>query len=272
MNPVHLEKIRYLLAIEQAPQKSEEWLNKRKQSLTSSDSSASLNTNPYEKPIKLLFKKNNAGEPFTSNIATKHGERYETEAIKIYNKLMGKTNFEFGLISWNDLKGIRKDSKLDKFLEENPGISFDFIAGSPDGIAIDNRGLEEPILLEVKCPHKRQIIPGKIPEYYLSQVQLNMFILDLNIADFVEYTPANVEPKFLAVPEFNIVRVHRDYDWFFKNVMTLYKFWQEVLYWRSIGIEKHPDYEKHAYNPNRIKKTRAKKDQKAEPELQFREE
>jgi putative phage-type endonuclease len=274
MNPSHLEKIKFLLSIEQAPQKSEEWLNKRKTALTSSDSATGIGINPYEKPIKLLFKKNNAGEPFTSNVATLHGERFETEAIKIYNRLMGKTNFEFGLISWNDLKSIRKDQKLDKFLEENPGISFDFLAGSPDSVAIDNMGSEEPVLLEVKCPYKRQIKYGEIPEYYLSQVQLNMFILDLKIADFIEYTPANVEPKFLQVPEFNIIRIHRDYDWFFKNVVVLYNFWQDVLYWRKVGIENHPEYEKHAYNPNKIKKPRIKKSEKNEEKsevLEFRD-
>ena len=257
MNKEDLLKIEFIKNIKQAPQKSEEWLNKRKGALTSSDAATALGVNPYEKPIKLLFKKNNAGDPFTSNVATRHGERFETEAIKIYSKLMSKTNYEFGLISFNDLAPIRHDPRLNNFLTEHPELSFGFLAGSPDGIAVDNTGKERPILLEVKCPHRRKIKYGVIPEYYVAQVQLNMFILDLEIADFIEYTPANVEPKFLKKPEFNIVRMYRDYDWFFKNVPVLHKFWhEEVLYWRSCNIKNHPLYDKIAYNPNKVKKTK----------------
>ena len=61
------------------------------------------------------------------------------------------------------------------------------MAGSPDGIAEDVRGLEELILLEVKCPYRRKIVFGKVPDNYYPQIQLNMAIMGINKADYIEY-------------------------------------------------------------------------------------
>lgn len=246
--------INFLKSLPQHPQKSEAWLNQRKGKLTSSDAATALGINPYEKPIKLLFKKNNAGEPFVGNVATKFGEKYETEAINLYCKLMNKVNYEFGLIEFSAVNRFRLETSRGnvsrpKDLEE----WLNFLAGSPDGVALPTSELDHlcfdkgPVLLEVKCPFRRKIIPGYIPEYYYPQVQLNMAILNIDKADFIEYTPANVEPHYLSEPILNIVRIHRDFDWFDRNVPILYKFWQEVLHWRSVGIIHHPEYNKHAY-------------------------
>ena len=43
-------------------------------------------------------------------------------------------------------------------------------------------------------------------------------------------------------PIINIVRIHRDYEWFYKNAKILHDFWDSVLYWRTNGIENHPQY------------------------------
>ncbi len=247
MNQEHLDKIKFMKNIRQNIQKSVEWLEQRKTKLTSSDAATALGVNPYEKPIKLLFKKNNCGPPFVGNIATRHGEKYESEAIDIYCKLMNKTNFELGLIEWDSINPIRKkNEELDKFVKDN-NISLSFLAGSPDGVAIDNENMEDLILLEVKCPFTRNIKFGKCPEYYEAQIQLNMAILDIEKADFIEYNPANVEPKFLKEPIFNITRINRDYNWFYKNVPILYNFWNDVLFWRKNNILQHPLYDKYAY-------------------------
>ena len=110
------------------------------------------------------------------------------------------------------------------------------MAGSPDGIAFSKTNDQaEPVLLEVKCPYRRKIKFGKIPEYYLPQVQLNLFICDLRVADFIEYLPPDT---------MNIVRVYRDKKWLDKNIPILQEFWQEVEYYRNNDIKLHPKFPK----------------------------
>lgn len=242
-----LEKLAFIKRIPQYPQKSEEWLNQRKTKLTSSDAATALGLNPYQKPIELLFSKNNAGKPFNGNEASFHGQKYETEAANLYEALMGKTNYEYGLISFNSMKPIRKENKLTLWLKEHPEIDTSFIAGSPDGVSIDKRGLEDLIMVEIKCPLRRKIEFGRVPEHYMPQVQLNMAILDLEKADFIEYAPINTRANPTTRPIFNIVRVHIDYDWLINAITKLHTFWSEVLYWSVNGITSHPEYNKYAY-------------------------
>jgi putative phage-type endonuclease len=240
-----MDKINYVYSIRQNIQKSIEWLEQRKNKLTSSDAATALGINPYENPMKLLFKKNGCGDKFIGNIATRHGEKYETEAINIYCNLLGKKNYEFGLIEWNSINPIRKkNEEFEEFMIKH-GIDVNFLAGSPDGIAIDNANMEGPILLEVKCPFQRDLKYGQCPEHYYPQVQLNMAILDIEKADFIEYIPAGVSPKYLNKAEFNITRIHRDYTWFYNNIGTLHNFWKEVVHWRNVGIVNHPKYKRY---------------------------
>jgi len=214
-------KINQLLAIPQHIQKSEAWLNQRKDKLTSSDAATALGINPYQKREELLFKKCGLdSKPFTGNIATRHGEKYEDEAIEKYCRIMGKKNFNFGLLCHKD---VHKND------------DYYWLGGSPDGVAVDydNQDDSEAILLEVKCPFRRKIISGTIPNYYLPQVQLNLFICGLKKADFIEYYPPN---------KINIVRVNRDEKWLEENLIVLAEFWKDVEHYREIGIENHPEH------------------------------
>lgn len=237
-----VEKLQFIKAIRQNVQKSEAWLEQRKSKLTSSDTGTALGLNPYEKPKSLLFRKcGGPGRAFTGNEATRHGERYEAEAIRIYCRLMNKTNFEFGLIEWDSIDPIRSPNDY----PVNPS----FLAGSPDGIAIDNDGAEGLIMVECKCPFRRKIEWGECPEQYVPQVRLNMAILGIDKADFIEYVPK--EHSGDATPTFNIVRIHQDWEWLRGALRTLRTFWDEVEHWKTVGIEKHPDYEKVAAGPVR---------------------
>lgn len=219
-------KIKKLQKIPQHEQRSAEWFAQRYTKLTSSDAATVLGTNPYSKPYELLFKKCGYDpKPFISNIATLHGQKYEDTAIELYCQITGKLNYNFGCICYTD---VHKDFY-------NYDDRYDFLAGSPDGIAesIYNPD-EEPILLEVKCPYRRTIIDGYIPEYYYPQVQLNLFICDLNIADFIEFCP--------KTNKLNIVRISKDYNWINKHVPILINFWNQVVHYRNIGIEHHEEY------------------------------
>ena len=242
MNPE--EKLQFLKKIPQHAQRSEEWFNQRKDKLTSSDAGTALGINPYQKPVELLYKKCGAEiKPFVGNVATLHGQKYEDEAIEHYCNATGSENHEFGLIAYDEV-----ERSQDIHANKNYPNGIYWMAGSTDGIAYEktpcmfNKKSCELIVLEVKCPYKREIIHGKIPGYYYPQVQLNMAILDIEKADFIEYNPPGHNNKPM---ELNIVRVDRDRYWFDKNVKILESFWKEVEYWREKGIINHPDYNKY---------------------------
>jgi putative phage-type endonuclease len=208
-----------LLKLPQHEQRSKEWFEQRKDKLTSSDAATVLGINPYQKREEVLFKKCGLDlKPFVGNIATRHGQKYEDEAIEKYCRIMGKKNFNFGLLCHKD---IHKND------------DYYWLAGSPDGIVQDYDNPDnEPILLEVKCPFRRKIKIGEIPSYYLPQVQLNLFICNIQTADFIEYYPPDV---------INIARVKRDPAWLSNNLKILETFWKEVEHYREVGIETHPN-------------------------------
>jgi putative phage-type endonuclease len=222
------EKIEKLLKLPQHEQRSPEWFALRYTKLTSSDAATVLGTNPYSKPHELLFKKCGYDpKPFVSNVATLHGQKYEDTAIELYCRITGKFNHNFGCICYADV-----NKEFNHYNSE-----YDFLAGSPDGIVeslYDPN--EEPILIEVKCPYRRPIKDGYIPEYYYPQVQLNLFICDLSIADFIEFCP--------KTNKLNIVRIAKDYNWINKYVPILIDFWKGVVKYREIGIENHEEYKK----------------------------
>jgi len=206
-------QVQYLLQLPQHPQRSKEWFAQRKDRLTASDIDTILGRNPYAKPNEVLFKKCNLPKPFIGNQATLHGQKYENEALDVFCKLYNKVNQEVGLL---------------------PHSTIDWLAGSPDGITNDG------IVLEVKCPLRRQIVMGKIPKYYYAQIQINLEICNLDQGIFIEYRPAfmNETNKYLI----NVVEIPRNRQWFEETKGTLEKFWQEILKYREIGIENHPDY------------------------------
>lgn len=208
--------LNFLKSIPQFPQKSEGWFNQRKGKLTSSDAATVLDMNPYKKRKELLEEKTGKGKAFTGNAFTLHGQKYEDEAIKIYERLMGKKNHDFGLICYADVHPIRPEKDKDH--------KYNFLGGSPDGIAEDLNGEEPLIMVEVKCPMRRKLVHGQIPHHYYPQVQLNMYILCLEVADFVEYIPADEK----RAADFNIVRIYRDDQWLNDQLPKLRSFWEDV--------------------------------------------
>lgn len=222
MTEVINEQIKELLKLPQHEQRSPEWFNQRKDKLTSSDAATVLGINPYQKPYEVLFKKCGFDlKPFVGNVATEHGQKYEDEAIEKYCKITGYSNYNFGLLCHKDIH-----------LNED----FYWLAGSPDGIVQDSMSPnKEPVLLEIKCPYRRKIKMGVIPEHYYPQVQFNLYITKLETADFIEYLPPST---------MNIVRVKINMPWIKKNLQVLEHFWKEVEHYRKIGLESHPKFPK----------------------------
>jgi putative phage-type endonuclease len=229
------EKLAFIKSIPQYPQKSPGWFNQRKGKLTSSDSATALGLNPYQGVADLFFKKCGIGGEFVGSEATNHGQKFESEAIDKYSELMNKTNHEFGLIEYTSVNPVRT--------KHYPQFILNFLAGSPDGIAVDNDNEEDLVMLEVKCPFRRKIIPGQCPEYYYPQIQLNLLILDLKLADYIEYLPANTFPTFSREPILNIVRVHRNEKWLAQAIPQLLHFWSIVNEWKP-KITEHPLYDR----------------------------
>lgn len=198
-------KVKYLQTLPQYTQRTESWYKARELIITASEAASVLfknndtmrnyinfygiedyeinplkGCNPYMSLTEFYRKK--CGEiPFTGNIATRHGQKYEDVAVGIYSRLFKKDIIEFGLIRHPEL---------------------DWLGASPDGITNDG------IMLEIKCPFRRQIT-GIAPFYYWVQVQLQLEVCNLEYCDFLECIFDKnfewiTEKEFLDTPEMGI--------------------------------------------------------------------
>lgn len=99
-----------------------------------------------------------------------------------------------------------------------PHPSIPWLAGSPDGIT------EDGILLEVKCPQRRAIIPGEVPLHYISQVQVLLEIFDLETAHFIQWKEVPC-----GIDEFDVTVVKRDRQWFSDFALPkMQAFWDKL--------------------------------------------
>lgn len=146
-------------------QRTADWHAIRKKlAITGTGLNTIIGANKYETVHGLLAEKlGRKPNPFFGNDATVHGTAYETEALQKVCDMRGVHCFELGLMTHHE---------------------FEEFGGSPDGLT------EDGWLVEIKCPLRRRIVPGKIPEYYTMQPQFYMWLLDLKRALFVQYRPA----------------------------------------------------------------------------------
>lgn len=166
--------VKKLLKIEFPEQRSEAWFKLRDGKITASDGGCVVGVNHYEAPFKFIMKKIRK-PPFTDNINTWHGKKYEKIACMIYEFRLNVKVEDFGLIAHH---------------------SCSFLAASPDGIVglykLDGIHKTKYVgrMLEIKCPPSRKIITegeiygGICPEYYWVQVQLQLQCCDLLECDF----------------------------------------------------------------------------------------
>jgi len=147
-----------LLKLKEKPlikQRTEEWYKLRENRLTASDLYDAIN-NPHSLVKKKL--KNVSYNSFAIP-ALKWGCMFEPIAINIYSHINNTKVNEFGLIV-ND--------------------NIDNFGASPDGIT------DEGIMIEIKCPYKREIKDTVIPDKYYYQMQGQMAVCELDICDYVE--------------------------------------------------------------------------------------
>lgn len=177
------------------PQGTSLWLKARSCMLTASDVGAALGVNPYETRQDLIRYKAGLEKRCVDPIFVGFGHRYEDEAADAYSRATGRSCFSLGLVR----------HPLHRWL-----------GASPDRVTFCGR------VVEIKVPYKRKFMDGQgIPEHYLAQVQTQLFVLGLDVADFVQYDPRDGSLR--------IDEVVREPNWWAINGRSLMSFQGKVL-------------------------------------------
>ena len=197
-------RARELIAAEYAEQRSQEWLDLRDQMITASDVASAIGENHYETPDAFI-KKKVLKTKWAGNAVTAHGTLLEPLVRDLYDARTGRKSHEIGLVQHRQ---------------------YPWLGASPDGVT------EDGLLIEIKCPLTRKI-EAKVPKHYWPQVQLQLEITDLEECDFVQYRPAKTEG---AEPEFVVVRIKRDREWFAKHLPAMKAAWDRICKGRTHGL------------------------------------
>lgn len=193
-----VEEVRAIPLVEQ---RTPQWFKQRERRITGSIVDTLLGNNPYQTIHALVSEKSGVKTPFMGNMATRHGNKYEPIAIQRYCEEYDRKHVELGVI---------------------PHATVDFLAHSPDGIALSK--VLKPVLIEVKCPLTRKIEPGVVPKYYMNQVLMGLEVFNLEECHFIQFRPATgTTPE-----EFDVTVVYRDKDWLSKNLRAFERFWEAV--------------------------------------------
>ena len=152
------EQVVFLKNQPQPEQRTQPWYDMRNGMVTASDWGTILGDNPYSNVKELILKKCGHEQPFPDNAAIRWGVKYEDVAIQIYEARNNTKVIEYGLI-------------------QHP--EFLYLGASPDGIT------DEGVMVEIKCPSRRQIT-GIPPAYYYDQVQGQLEVCKLDRCDFLE--------------------------------------------------------------------------------------
>ena len=186
---------------------------KKYPSITARDFATILGENPFETAWTLLEKKVEDKHRFTGNSFTRHGIKYEAEAIKTYEYYSNtKVN--------SDLKNIKHKD-------------YEFITGRPDGIS------DSECIIEIKCPNKKRnkLTPEAIPRQYYYQCQVYMEMMNREICHYVEYyINEKTEER-----DFQYCSIVRDRKWFKQTIPIILKFYDEIKRFINEGnLDNHP--------------------------------
>lgn len=145
-------------------QRTPEWYAARNDMVSSSDAAQSLGCAKFGNQREFFRKKAGLPEeqaPFDGSCPPlKWGVMYEPIAQALYSAVNADVRVhEFGLL-------------------RHP--TLDFIGASPDGIT------ETGVMVEIKCPYRRKIVPGQVPTQYYYQIQGQLAVCGLDQCDFWE--------------------------------------------------------------------------------------
>ena len=160
-------------------QKSQEWLNQRKERIGGSDSASCLGINPYEPQYRFILKKVTT-VPFKADMKIMWwGNATEDVANMLYEYLYNVSVEGYGFL---------------------PHKNINFIGASPDGIVgkykRNKKNLTNYVgrMIEIKSVSKRQInmdpddkiISNIVPKYYIPQVYQQLETCGLDKCDFFQ--------------------------------------------------------------------------------------
>jgi putative phage-type endonuclease len=203
-----------LINTEQFVQRTPEWYERRKTLMTASNAAGAIGIKPFESfrgDAREDCLRNLVSGSFKGNIATQHGCDHEDMVRDRFCAISGETCLDFGLLV-------------------HP--TKPWLAASPDGITLNG------LMIEIKCPYKRRIVPGEVPHHYFPQVQTQMEVCQLDRCAFVQWMPAHLHPDGIEI--FDIVVVERDRAWFAKHEATLYSFWEDLMKRRETYVKPPP--------------------------------
>ena len=153
-----------LLATKTIKQRTPEWYEARAGLITASDFAQALGKGKFGTQKEFFWKKvvpepPDVWQKLANCPPIKWGTMYEDVAQEIYSFRNSVRVYEFGLV-------------------KHPTI--DFLGASPDGIT------ENGVMLEIKCPYRRKIDPGSVPEQYFYQIQGQLDVCGLDECDYLE--------------------------------------------------------------------------------------
>lgn len=183
------KRLQELKDIPHVPQRSLEWLERRKNRLTASDLAQALGKGKYGSRQALLQKKAKAllsqtcveellekegstqQEPvsFMTMAPMKWGTMFEPMILRTYSQMNHDIEvFDFGLL---------------------PHRTIDCFGASPDGITCFGK------MVEIKCPWKRKIEGGTVPDYYYLQIQGQLAVCELEECDYIEVVMEDIQSE-----------------------------------------------------------------------------
>ena len=178
-------------------QKSADWVCARKYTIGASEISALTGKSPFE-TARTLLKKKVQPPPMRNNVACTWGSLFEPIDRKYFEKKHSVSVFGHSL-SLN-------------LAEKNP--LFGKVTCSPDGYCLNSDN--ELVLLEFKCPFKRDLAKNCIPSYYRDQIQTGLALSgdSVNMGLFVDNqfricSLQQIEPSSLHNPTINGGKVYR---------------------------------------------------------------
>jgi len=194
-------------------QRTPDWYAARLDMLTASDVAAALDIKPYASyggSARAHTLKRKLDNLPCRGPALDHGVKHEDEARDLAALMLDEVVYEFGLLV-------------------HPREPW--LAASPDGVTHSGK------LMEIKCPLKREIVPGEVPHHYMPQLQVQMEVCDLDSTIFVQYKPAALTRGGAFL---DVVLVERDRQWFARHRDAMHEFWREYMAARPAHVPPAP--------------------------------
>lgn len=176
-------------------QGSKAWLDWRNQGIGASDAPTIMGENPWKTPEKLLEEKCFGKSEFAS-AAMNRGVELEPEARRAFESKVGI-------------------SVLPECLQS---LGLDWLRASLDGLASDGS-----VAVEIKCGesvYRQSIASGKVPQYYVGQLQHILAVTGLQTVHFYCYLPRRQSVH---------VCMARDENYITKMLKLEALFWEELI-------------------------------------------